>query len=405
MLRRTIATLGLLLPACLLWAAPLSAASCQNTGSFGPWLDAFRQEAAADGISKSVISSALGGMQLDPGIIARDRKQGVFQLTFLEFAAKLIPKYRLDKGAQLIKQNKALFERIEQEFGVPAPVIVAFWGLETDFGANAGKLPTLRSLATLAYDCRRPELFRDELKAALRIIERGDLSPADMVGSWAGELGQVQFLPRHYLTHAVDYDGDGHANLIKSRPDALASAARFLQFLGWKRGEPWIEEVRVPREMAWEEADLAVRKSRAQWAEMGIKGAGGKGLEADGKEAALLLPMGRNGPAFLAYPNFTEAYLGWNESLIYSLTAAYYATRLAGAAPVGKGNGEVAPFGTAEVRELQKQLVKRGFDVGEVDGKLGARTRAGVKAMQTKLGMPADSYPTPELLARLRNGG
>ncbi|MEZ5774916.1 MAG: lytic murein transglycosylase [Hyphomicrobiaceae bacterium] len=375
--------------------------NCRNTGSFQRWLADFEAEAAAEGIPQRVIDAALGGMELDKGIIARDRKQSVFSQTFLEFSGRMVAKYRLDHGAIRLKKYRDIFQRVEKEFGVPGPVITAFWGLESDFGANMGDLSSLRSLATLAYDCRRPERFRPELKAALRIIERGDLKPADMIGSWAGELGQTQFLPTHYFNYAVDYDGDGRRDLLKSTPDVLASTGAFLKHLGWRAGEPWLEEVRVPADLDWKEADLAITHSRADWAKAGVTRADGKPLPADGAEASLLLLMGRNGPAFLAYRNF-RIYLEWNQSLVYATTAAYFATRLAGAPPVSKGRAAVAPFGYQEIKELQRLLQKRGFAITDVDGKLGAETRAAVKAAQLKLGLPADSYPSPELLQRLR---
>jgi membrane-bound lytic murein transglycosylase B len=237
---------------------------------------------------------------------------------------------------------------------------------------------------------------------ALQIIERGDLAPSQMIGPWAGEVGQFQFQPSYYVKHAVDYDGDGRRDMIRSTPDALASAANFLKALGWQRGQPWLQEVRVPAEMRWEEADLAIEHPRSQWAAWGVEAASGS-LQADGMPASLHLPMGRNGPAFLAYPNF-RAYLKWNQSMVYSTTAAYYATRLAGAPPVGRGNGPVTPLTAGQIKELQELLVAEGFEVGKVDGKLGAATRTGVKKAQLKLGMPADSYPTPELIERLRQG-
>jgi lytic murein transglycosylase len=262
-------------------------------------------------------------------------------------------------------------------------------------------LPVLRSLATLAYDCRRPELFRGELMEALRIIDRGDLRPEEMIGSWAGELGQTQFLPAHYMQHAVDYDGDGRRDLLQSVPDVLASTANFLTFLGWQRGQPWLEEVRLTRELPWQEADLAIQHPVEKWAGWGVKRVGGQPLAAGAPVASLLLPMGRHGPAFLAYPNF-QVYLKWNQSLNYSITAAHLADRLGGAPAMDKGNGTVAEMSLQQVKELQTLLTKRGYFSGEIDGKIGAATRAGVKAAQLKLGLPADSYPTPELLERMQ---
>lgn len=386
------------------FGAGAEAANCRNTGDFGAWMRDFRAEATAAGVSRKTIAAALDGVTFDQGIIDRDRKQSVFSQSFLEFSDRMIAKYRIVHGGARIKKHAAVFARVEKEFGVPAPVIVAFWGLESDFGANMGKLATLRSLATLAYDCRRPEIFRPELLAALKVIDRGDLRPAEMIGSWAGELGQTQFLPRHYENHAVDYDGDGRRDLLRSAPDVLASTAAYLRHIGWQRGEPWLEEVRVPAEMDWVDADVTIEKPRAHWAKAGVRRASGKALPADAVPTMLILPMGRLGPAFLAYRNF-KVYLEWNNSLVYSTTAAYFATRLAGAPVASRGAGQIEPFGFKEIRELQALLVKRGHDVGEVDGKLGAATRGAVRTAQIELGLPADSYPTPELVARLRRGG
>ena len=193
-----------------------------------------------------------------------------------------------------------------------------------------GKYQAIRSLTTLAYDCRRSDMFRGHLFDALRMIERGDLTPAEMLGSWAGELGQTQMMPSEYLKYAVDYDGDGKRNLLRSVPDVIGSTANYLVSLGWKRGEPWLQEVRVPAQVPWQEADLTIPHPRAEWAKLGVTLADGRALPAGGPEASLLLPMGRFGPAFLVYPNF-QAYLKWNCSLVYSTTAAYYAARLAGA--------------------------------------------------------------------------
>jgi lytic murein transglycosylase len=343
----------------------------------------------------------LDNVRFDQGIIDRDRSQGVFSQTFLEFAGRMVNANRMQVGTSRLKKHRALFAEIEKAYGVPGPVITAFWGLETDYGANTGDFSTLDALASLAYDCRRPDKFRPQLIYALRILDRGDLTADEMVGAWAGEIGQVQFQPEDYFENGVDFDRDGRIDLRGSVPDVLASSANLLSRGGWQAGEPWLEEVRVPRELDWKEADLAISHPRSQWAQWGVRAADGGQLEADDKEASLLLPMGRNGPAFLAYPNFS-IYLDWNQSLVYATTAAYFATRLAGAPPVGKGNGKVAPFGAKQVVELQKLLSGQGYDVGKIDGILGTATRTAVKDVQMKLGLPADSYPTPGLIERLR---
>jgi lytic murein transglycosylase len=396
-----LASLAILLLVGIGPATAASTAGCHNGENFGRWLEGVKQEAAGLGVSRATLAEALDGVTFDPSIVARDRRQGVFQQSFLEFSDRMVARYRLETGAQMLRRYADLFARIEHQYGVPGPVIVAFWGLESDFGTNMGKLPILRALATLAYDCRRPEFFRPQLIDALRVAERGDLPPSEMLGDWAGELGHTQFTPSDYFRYAVDYDGDGRRDLIHSVPDAMASTANFLVNLGWRRGEPWTQEVRVPADLAWQEADLAIQHPRSQWAHWGVTSSDGRPLPADNLPASLLLPMGRFGPAFLAYPNF-QAYLKWNSALVYSTTAAYFANRLAGASPVTRATRQIARLDGHQLLELQQLLVHQGFKVGDLDGKLGLTTRAAIKEAQLKLGLPADSYPTPELLEKLR---
>jgi lytic murein transglycosylase len=391
----------LLLPA--MPAALLAQENCRNTGSFERWLADFKHEASAQGISQAAIAAASPYMVFDQRIINIDRGQRFFAQTFLEMSDKMIAPYRLQTGAAKIKQHQAVFAREEKEFGVPAAVITAFWGLESDFGAGQGKDQAIRSLTTLAYDCRRPEKFRGHLMDALRLIQRGDLAPDEMIGSWAGELGQTQMMPSEYMEHAIDYDGDGRRNLIKSVPDVIGSTGKYLLHLGWKRDQPWLDEARVPANLKWQEADLTIKHPRAEWASWGVTRANGQALAADNLPASLVLPMGRFGPAFLAYENF-DAYLQWNQSLMYSLTAAYYATRLAGASPMYRGQPSIPKLNIDENRELQQILTRMGHDVGRIDGVLGLKSRSAVRVAQLKFGMPADSWPTPELLARLRAG-
>jgi lytic murein transglycosylase len=387
-----------------LFAPPAFAANCGKTAAgFEQWLQSFKQQAAAQGISQQVIAQALDGVSYDPAVIAKDRGQSVFAQSFLQFSDRMVNGNRLQIGSSLLKKNADTFARVQQKYGVPGPVLVGFWGLETDFGKVMGNMDTLRSLATLAFDCRRPDEFQAQLLDALRVIQRGDLTPTEMRGPWAGEVGQFQFVPKVYFQYAVDFDGSGRRDLISSTPDALASAANYLNGLGWKPGQPWLEEVRVPADMDWSQAELTIKKPRAYWAKAGVTYPGGKALPADNVPTALLLPMGRNGPAFLAYPNF-DVYLQWNQSLVYSTSAAYYATRLAGAPAMSRGNAPLEPFTQAQAKELQQLLAKRGFDVGKIDGVIGEGTREAVRTLQIKLGLPADSYPTQELLDRLRGG-
>ncbi|MGO8911509.1 MAG: lytic murein transglycosylase [Bradyrhizobium sp.] len=224
--------------AALAIAAPAALAAPCGTGSFQAWLDDFKTEAAAKGISQAAIASGLNGVTLDQGVLSRDRSQKVFNQSFEEFSGRMVPP-RLARGSNMMKQYGSVLSRIEQSYGVPGEVLVAIWGLETDFGVNTGKFPTMRSLATLAYDCRRSEMFRGELMDALRIVERGDLAPSEMRGAWAGEIGQTQFMPSSYIKFAVDFDGNGRRDLLRSAPDVLASTANFLASYGWQRGKDW----------------------------------------------------------------------------------------------------------------------------------------------------------------------
>jgi lytic murein transglycosylase len=387
------------------WAAAQPAATtCRNTGSFEKWLAEFKNEALKNGVSQRTLSRTSHLLVLDQKIIGIDRGQRVFSQPFLEFANRMAGAGRTPRGQQLIKKHADLFEKIEQQYGVPAPVIAAFWGLESDFGAGIGKFEVLRSLATLAYDCRRGDRFRKELIAALKIVERGDLAPDEMIGSWAGELGQTQFLPSHYFDYGVDFDRNGKIDLLRSVPDVLATSAHYIQKIGWRPGEPWMLEVRVPERMDWSQSSLDIAHSHEQWAKWGVTLANGKPLPSSAPQASLLLPMGRLGPAFLVYPNF-RIFTEWNHSLIYSTTASYLATRIAGAPVLRKGNGEPESFTMEQVRELQTLLVKAGYDVGGVDGRLGALSRKAVQQAQIKFKLPADGYPTEELIKRLRRGG
>jgi lytic murein transglycosylase len=384
--------------------APRGGAACHNGMSFDRFLADLKQRAAAEGVSQRALAAAAPYLVYDQGIVNRDRGQRVFGQIFTQFAGRMAAPFRMQQGQAHIKTYAAAFARAEKEFGVPPAVIAAFWGLESDFGANMGNLPTLPSLVSLAYDCRRSEMFEKETIAALKIVERGDLAPGEMIGSWAGELGQTQFLPAHYLNYAVDYDGDGHRNLLRSGPDVIGSTANYIATgLKWRRGEPWLQEVRVPANLPWDQADLTIKHPRSKWAQYGVTFPDGKPLPNDDLPASLVLPMGRTGPAFLAYANFA-AYTEWNNSLIYSITAGYLATRIAGAAPMRQPATPVAQLQFNEIKELQQLLVRAGYNVGKVDGVLGQASRSAVKAMQIKYGLPADSWPTAELLAQMRGG-
>jgi lytic murein transglycosylase len=401
-MRTAWAATAALLASLAMTATALAAPACQNQGTFERWLEGFKQEAAAQGIPRSAISLALDDVTFDPSVVRRDRAQGVFQQGFLQFSDRMTGGGRQQNGLKQMKNHAALLSRIEQKFGVPVPVIVSFWGLESDYGAyKGGTFHIIRAVATLAYDCRRSAFFRSQLMDAVRLVARGDLRPDEMIGNWAGELGPTQFTPSDYFRSGVDFDGDGRVDMIHSIPDALASAANLMVNFGWQRGQPWLQEVRVPSSLPWEQADISIQHPRSQWVRWGVTSAHGPALPSDDMPASLILPMGRLGPAFLAYPNF-QAYLKWNSAIVYTTTAAYFANRLAGAPPVGRGAGTVMVPTPAQVAELQRLMIQHRLYAGEADGRLGSATRAAARQAQLKVRLPADSYPTQELIDRLR---
>jgi len=382
-----------------LTAAPAMAQSPACGGNFAQFLQGVKAEAIAGGASADVAQKALRSARVDKKVLSRDRAQGVFRQTFLQFSKRSVSANRMQVGAKKMKQYAKTFARAEAEYGVPAAVITAFWGLETDFGAVQGDFNTLNALATLAHDCRRPELFRPQLLAAIDMVGHGDLDPTGTTGAWAGEIGQVQMLPRDIIEYGIDGDGDGHVNLKKSSADAIMTAAKFIRALGWRAGEPWLAEVSVPSgNFPYEKSGLGQGMKLGDWKAAGVSFRNGaptsQNLPAD-----LLFPQGRNGPAFLAFPNFS-IYLEWNQSFIYTTSAAYFATRLAGAGRYDAGNPGDG-LGDAAMKQLQQKLAARGHDVGKIDGILGGGTRAAVRAEQLRLGLAADGWPDQDLLNRL----
>ncbi|WP_424972005.1 lytic murein transglycosylase [Dinoroseobacter sp. S76] len=372
-------------------------AAAQCGGSFSSFVSGLKAEAQAKGHSKATVDAFFRTAAQDSRTLRADRAQGVFKMPFTEFARRVISQNRMDNGRRNAERFDAVFDQAEARFGVQRGVLLALWALETDYGAVQGDFNTLNSLVTLAHDCRRPELFRPQVFAALELYEAGDFDPARTTGAWAGEIGMVQMLPEDILTKGIDGDGDGHVYLKTSAPDALLSGSNMLSGLGWRKGEPWLQEVSVPDTLNWAETGLTHRKSGRDWARMGVTPRWGE--IQSGLKAALILPQGRKGPAFLAYPNF-DVFFEWNQSFVYVTTAAYFATRLSGA-PVFDAGAPEPGLNDAQMKQLQTRLQARGHDVGKIDGILGARTRAAVQAEQQRLGLPADAWPTAALLSKL----
>lgn len=383
------------LAALVIAATPMSALA-QCGGSFNSFVAGLKQEALAKGHAKSTVDAFFASARQDPKTLKADRSQGVFQMPFLDFSQRLISQNRIDVGRKKAQQYASTFDRIERQYGVSRGVLLAFWAFETDYGAFQGDFNTLNSLVTLAHDCRRPELFRPQVFAALTLYEQGAFGPTKTTGAWAGEIGMVQMLPADILENGVDGDGDGKVSLKTSPQDALMSGGKMLSHLGWRAGEPWLQEVTVPTNLDWSKSGLDTTLPARQWAQMGVKPREGTLANLP---ASLLLPQGRKGPAFLAYPNYS-VYFEWNKSFVYVTTAAYFGTRLEGAARYAASTPDIGLSG-ADMKALQRKLQARGHDVGKVDGILGKLTRRAVQAEQKRLGLPADAWPTPQLLNAL----
>ena len=366
-------------------------------GSFSGFVNGLKAEAVSKGHASGTVDRFFAGVRQDGAVLKADRAQGVFQLDFTTFARRLISQNRINAGVSNAKKYDRIFDRIEQQYGISRGVLLAFWAFETDYGAFQGDFNTLNALTTLAHDCRRPEIFRPQVFAALELYEHGDFDPARTTGAWAGEIGMVQMLPEDIIENGVDGDGDGHVLLKTSAPDALMSGAKMLSSLGWRPNQPWIQEIQVPAEMDWSKTGLRTTMTPQQWQQMGVRPRSGQW--AANLPASVIIPQGRKGPAFLAYPNF-NVYFEWNQSFTYVLTAAYFATRLTGAPVFDAGNPEPGLSGN-QMKQLQQKLANRGYNVGDIDGILGANTRATVQAVQQELGLPADAWPTQALLNRL----
>ncbi len=389
-MRLTTFAAGLLLSASAAQAVPCG-------GSFPGFVAEMKAEALQRGFPQSVVDPFFAAADPSQAVLAADRRQGIFKTDFISFTRKLISQNRLDRGRANAQKYDAVFTEIERRLGVPRWVLLSFWAFETDYGAVQGDHNTLDALMTLSHDCRRPELFQPQVFAALELYARGDLS-LDTVGAWAGEIGQVQMLPYDILERGIDGDGDGRVTLKTSVPDALFSGANMLRGFGWRAGEPWMQEVIVPPDLPWQDTGLETAKPVGEWAALGVKPRA-DAFDGPDLQASILLPMGRKGPAFLAYPNY-QVFFEWNQSFVYVATAAYFATRLAGA-PVYRAGNPDPILSDDQMRLLQRKLAGLGHDVGKIDGILGAGTRAAVRAEQVRLGLPVDGWPTWQLLDAL----
>lgn len=372
-----------------------------NQAGLEAWITAFRPRALAAGIAAPVFDATMRGVQFDPAIVEKDRNQNEFTKTVWDYLDTAVSDERVALGQKALAANKDLLAQIEAQYGVDAPVVVAVWGLESAYGTFRGKLPVIASLATLAYDGRRAAFFEGELIAALKILGEGHTTPDRLVGSWAGASGHTQFMPSSWVALAVDFDGDGRRDIWGDDPaDALASTASYLAHWGWVKGAAWGVEITLPQGFDYDQTTAAVHKPVAEWQAMGIRPMSGGDLPDHGP-ASVLLPGGSRGAAFLIYANF-QVIERYNTADAYVIGIGHLADRIAGGAPIVAGwPREWRALTLAERRDLQDRLTKAGFDAGGVDGRIGPKTIAAVKAFQKSLGRVPDGYPSPDLLTLL----
>ena len=386
--------------AILIAVAGAGPAQAMDRAVFSRCLADLGEQARAAGVAPGVVQRSLSEVRYKHKVIELDRSQPEFVTTFGDYFDVRVTEQRVERGRELLAENRHLLQRVYRDYGIPPRYLVAFWGLETNYGSYFGRMPVIDSLATLACDERRSEFFTAQLIAALRIIDEGAISPRRMEGSWAGAMGHVQFMPSVFLKYAVDYDGDGRRDLWGSLPDAMASAANYLSSIGWESGWRWGREVQLPQGFAYELAGHDQSRTLSEWRELGVRDAWGRSLPAGNTEAALLVPAGHEGPKFLVYPNF-EIIMKWNRSQYYALAIGRMADRLAGATTLVQQPPEGPRLRREHVIALQERLNEKGYDSGPVDGLPGPLTRKAIQRFQQANGMVADGYPSPRVLSEL----
>ncbi|WCR09016.1 lytic murein transglycosylase [Paracoccus fistulariae] len=381
--------------------APIPAASAGDEAGLQRFVQSFRSRALASGVSATTYDRAMRIARYNPDVIRLDRKQAEFSRPVWLYLDSAVSDARIGTGREKASQLNSTMSAIESRYGVPREIVLAVWGMESNFGANRGKMQIIPSLTTLAYDGRRGEMFQNQLIAALRILQAGDINPENMLGSWAGAMGHTQFMPTSYLEYAVDFTGDGRRDIWSDNPtDALASTAAYLARNGWRRGEAWGAEVRLPSGFNMGQIGKKTRKSTGTWASQGVTRIGGGALPSG--NGSIIMPAGANGPAFLILDNF-RALLRYNNSDNYALGVSFLGERIAGRSGIqGSWPRNDRPLSTAERKEIQQRLRAKGFYNDEIDGLFGSGTMEAVAAYQRSIGVTPDGYPTSILLGQLR---
>ena len=384
-------------------AVPAPAAAVPLNQDFAQWVERFRAEARAGGITEATLHAAFDGVRHLDQVVTLDRSQPEFTRAVWDYLDTAVSPTRVSRGQDKLLDVRAYADAAAARYGVPAEIVVAIWGMESNYGSNYGDTPTIDALATLGFEGRRAAWARGQLMAALRILQNGDIPRERMLGSWAGAMGQTQFLPSNFLAYAVDADGDGRRDIWGSSTDALASTANYLKTSGWQRGQSWGFEVRLPPGFDYSLAEMNIRKPMAEWLRLGVRPASGNLPSDPQASVSLVLPAGYRGPAFLVTDNF-RAILMYNNSTSYALAVGLLADSFKGGGKlVGSWPVADTPLSRSDRIELQQTLADRGLAPGTVDGIIGANTRKAIRAFQQSINQPADGYPTPALLQQLRN--
>ena len=371
-----------------------------SSHSFEEFLDQVRKTATEQGVSKSTIDKAFFELTPRPSAIASDKAQAEFNQNFWHYVNKRVNKVRLNNGKDTLKNNASLLSKTSEKYGVPAYVIVAFLGLESNYGNYMGSESLIRSLATLAYDKRRSKFFTRELIAVLKLMDKKTI-PFDATGSWAGAMGAVQFMPTNVIAYGVDANNDGKVDLWNEKADIYASAANFLNKLSWKKGEKWGREALIPKNFDYQLTGLDNEKTVNEWAALGVRRGNNSNLPKSNFKASLIVPMGHRGPAFLVYRNF-DTIMGWNRSILYALSVAYLSDRLNGNAKLSAKTIDEPLLSKEDIMQIQNTLNLLGYDTGTPDGMAGSKTRKATRQFQSDIGLTADGYVGYELFQQLQ---
>ncbi len=383
--------------------ALLAGPAFAQSGDYRDCLQTIKTEAMRQGVPGGVADKAFQGLTPDQKVIDLDARQPEFSLTYGKYVGNTVTADRIVKGQQRMAQHRTLLDALQAEYGIPPQYIMAFWGIETNYGSFMGDFRVVRSVSTLACMTKRTAFFSNETVQALRILNMNHMTSGEMRGSWAGAMGNMQFMPSTFTKWAVDRDGNGKIDIWNSLPDAFASAANFLRGIGFKPGLPSSEEVVLPNGFPLDQADSSVEKPVRAWAAMGIRTAGGAALPAVDDAASILLPAGFRGPAFIIYPNF-KAVMNWNRSTLYALSVGILARQIAGGPGVMQAApSDDEPLSRSTVIDIQDRLAKLGLYKDDTDGLLGPKTRSALRLFQQQTGLPADGHPTAESVRRLQS--